>query len=260
MSGDDVRADDLALPIRALVAAATPLIDAAKAVDEGVVADVAPALGDRVVVVDGADILHGLVCGIGGVGIAGVLRIGVVEGGRMVDNDLLRRNVHARPDLGAVAVEAIAVGGAPLLTRQEIVVVEGRRQAAGAGDRAGSGSGRGAGRRGPPGPRRHELGRGRGGVQGGYNDVGQQRRVLRLSLKAGVVLDEAGVACPDKGGEALAAGVFFGVGLDCGGPPGRPRAAVGRGPQLKTDAVGLRAAGAPVEADMGEGIVGPDDG
>ncbi len=168
---NDVGADDLAPAVETLVAAAATLIDAAEAIDESVVADVAPALVDGVVVVDGAHVLHGLIGGVVGIRVVGGRSIGVIEGGRVVDDDLLRRDVHARPDLDAVAVEAIAVGGAPVLARQELVVVERRRQAAGVGDR--TRRARSLGRRSPPHRCRLHTGGVRRRVQSGDDDPGR---------------------------------------------------------------------------------------
>ena len=106
-AGDPDRAGVMAVCVAALDAAAAvaALEDVALPVDQVVVADVPPALGDRVVVVDRADA--------GG-------RVGLAVGGRrVVHDDLLGCLPLRRPDLPALGVEAKPLVAAPLAARDD---------------------------------------------------------------------------------------------------------------------------------------------
>src|SRR6478735_8775979 len=92
------------MPADDILAADAPLVNVAVAVDEIVVADVAPPLVDRVVVVDGTD------------GYDRILRVGRLG---VVNDDMVEGNVLRRPDL-AVLVGAIALVRAPLRARHKL--------------------------------------------------------------------------------------------------------------------------------------------
>ena len=102
--GHDAVADDLAPVASVRLATAPALVDPAAAVDQQVVADVAPALGDGVVGVDRADV--------------GLRVAEVAVRGRVVDDQQRGRDEGGRPLVDAV-LEAQRLVGAPGLAADD---------------------------------------------------------------------------------------------------------------------------------------------